>query len=148
MGLIGVDLFITLIIAAVACALPASIEVYAIDALGDALGAGMNAVFHDRPPIHHNYFAETIEGILEYVSKGFKSDGAIWFFPALWTSIWLWLYAACGFLLKAARRFDFGFQWFNRHFDIEKKPLQSIGLVAGAIVAVVYWAAVVVMRVV
>ena len=23
----------------------------------------------------------------------------------------------------------FGFQWFNRHFDVEKKPLQSIGLV-------------------
>ena len=48
-----------------------------------------------------------------------------------------WLYAGSGFLLKAARRFDIGFEWFNRHFDIEKKPLQPIGLVAGAMVAVV-----------
>jgi hypothetical protein len=64
------------------------------------------------------------------------------------TSIWLWLYAGCGFLLKAARRFDIGFQWFNRKFDIEKKPLSAIGLVAGALVAVVYWTVVIVSRMV
>jgi hypothetical protein len=60
----------------------------------------------------------------------------------------LWLYAGAGLILKTARRFDMGFRWFNRHFDVEKKPLQSIGLVAGALVAVVYWAAVIVSRVV
>ena len=36
---------------------------------------------------------------------------------ALFTSIWLWLYAGSGFILKAARRFDIGFDWFNRKFD-------------------------------
>ena len=71
----------------------------------------------------------------------------IWLFSAFFTSIWLWLYAGSGFLLKAARRFDIGFEWFNRKFDIEKKPLQSIGLVAGALVAVAYWVAVIVGRV-
>lgn len=69
-------------------------------------------------------------------------------YPAFFTLTWLWLYAGSGFLLKAARKFDIGFDWFNRKFDIEKKPLQSIGLVAGALVAVVYWAAVIVSRVV
>jgi hypothetical protein len=64
------------------------------------------------------------------------------------TSIWLWLYVGSGFLLKAARRFDIGFDWFNRKFDIEKKPLQSIGLVSGAIVAVLYWTVAVVSRVI
>src|ERR1039457_5516240 len=59
-------------------------------------------------------------------------------FPAFFTSIWLWLYAGAGFLLKAARRFDIGFQWFNHKFDIEKKPLSSIGLVAGALVFIMY----------
>lgn len=71
---------------------------------------------------------------------------ALWL-PTFFTSIWLWLYAGSGFLLKAARRFDIGFEWFNRHFDIEKRPLQSIGLVAGALVAVVYWAVVIVSRI-
>lgn len=64
---------------------------------------------------------------------------AVWFLPAFLTSIWLWLYVGSGFLLKAVRRLDVGFQWFNKKFDIEKKPLSAIGLVAGALVAVVYW---------
>jgi hypothetical protein len=58
-----------------------------------------------------------------------------------------WLPLVGGGMIIAARRFDIGFQWFNRRFDIEKKPLQSIGLVAGALVAVVYWTAVIVSRV-
>lgn len=76
-----------------------------------------------------------------------SQNGILWIYPAFFTSIWLWLYVGSGFLLKAARRFDIGFDWFNPHFDIERKPLQSIGLVAGALVAVVYWAAVVVSRI-
>jgi hypothetical protein len=70
------------------------------------------------------------------------------FYPVFFTSIWLWLYAGSGFLLKFARRFDIGFEWFNRKFDIEKKPLQSIGLVAGALAALVYWTVVIVSRLV
>ena len=54
-------------------------------------------------------------------------------------SIWLWLYALSGIFIQLLVRFDLGFQWFNRKFDIEKKPLQAIGLVAGALVATVYW---------
>jgi hypothetical protein len=60
--------------------------------------------------------------------------------PCFFTSIWLWLYAGSGFLLKFARRFDIGFEWFNRKFDIEKKPLSAIGLVSGTLVAMLYWA--------
>jgi len=64
-------------------------------------------------------------------------------FPAILAatlySILLSLYVGAVFLLTAARRFDIGFQWFNRTFDIERKPLSAIGLVASALVAVVYW---------
>jgi hypothetical protein len=69
-------------------------------------------------------------------------------FPALVSRTWLWLYVGSGFLLKAARRFDVGFDWLNRKFDLEKKPLQAIALVAGALVALVYWGAMIVSRVV
>ncbi len=58
---------------------------------------------------------------------------------SLFTSIWVWLYAAAGFLIKAARHFDVGFAIFSRKVDIEKKPLSAIGLVAGALVALTYW---------
>jgi hypothetical protein len=77
---------------------------------------------------------------------GFMANVASLSYPILFSWFWMVLYAGSGFILKAARRFDIGFQWFNRRFDIEKKPLQSIGLVAGALVAVLYWAAVIVSR--
>jgi hypothetical protein len=81
---------------------------------------------------------------LEYV----KMTGPLFLIAALWPSIALWLYASSGFIIKFARRFDQSLGWFNRRFDIEKKPLSSIGLVAGALVALIYWAAVIVSRVV
>ena len=62
--------------------------------------------------------------------------------PLLFCTLWLDLYAVSGYFIKLSRRFDIGFGWFNRKFDIEKKPLQSLGLVAGSIVALAYWAAI------
>lgn len=64
-------------------------------------------------------------------------------YPAFFGTIWFMLYASSGFLLKAAKRFDIGFRWFNRKFDIERKPLSAIGFVAGVLVATVYWAVVI-----
>ena len=63
---------------------------------------------------------------------------AVWILPTLWVPLWVWLYAGSGFILKAARRFDFGLHWFNRNFDIENKPLSAIGIVAGAMIAELY----------
>jgi hypothetical protein len=76
--------------------------------------------------------------------NSFRGFWPIWFYPAFFTSVWIWLYAGSGFLLKAARRLDLGF----RKLDIEQKPLSSIGLVAGVTVAVLYWSAVIVSMVV
>jgi hypothetical protein len=33
----------------------------------------------------------------------------------------------------------FAFKWFNRWFDVEDHPLQSIGTVAGGLLAPAYW---------
>jgi hypothetical protein len=63
----------------------------------------------------------------------------VFVFPAFLTSIWLWLYVGSGFLLRAARRLDIGFGWFNRNFDIEHKPLQSIGFVSGLLAMLGCW---------
>jgi hypothetical protein len=96
------------------------------------------------------FVASPLSGFLAMVvpsqDSRFVAMNPIFMWPMFLSLVWLWLYAGSGFLLKFARRFDIGFQWFNRHFDIEKKPLQSIGLVAGALVAVVYWAVVIVSR--
>ncbi len=76
----------------------------------------------------------------------FLKGGWIWFFPGMVYFLIVVLYVASGFVIRAAHRFDIGFQWFNRRFDIEKKPLQSIGLVAGALIACAYWVAMIARR--
>jgi hypothetical protein len=70
---------------------------------------------------------------------GLPGFGVLFFYPAFFTSIWLWLYAGSGFILKGLGYFDAGFERFNKICDIEKKPLSAIGLVAGSLVAILYW---------
>lgn len=97
--------------------------------------------------LFYNYYSEDASfAIGEMTDALFVGIWITTVFASLPASIWLWLYAGSGFLLKAARRFDIGFDWFNRKFDLEEHPLQSIGFVAGAIVAVVYWTAVAISR--
>jgi hypothetical protein len=86
------------------------------------------------------------------LSKALSSThlGAVLFrlsiIPLLTISIWMWLPMLAGLVLKAARRFDIGFDWFTGKVDIEKKPLLAIGLVAGALAVLVYWAVLLVGR--
>lgn len=114
-------------------------------------------IYPDNPavwePKHFRLVEETLgDGITHpfLLVRALTESGTavLWFYPTFFTSIWLWLYAGSGFLLKGARRFDSVFQWFNSKADIEKHPLSSIGLVAGALVAVIYWAAAIVSRIV
>jgi hypothetical protein len=56
-------------------------------------------------------------------------------FASLGSLVWL----ASGLILSAARRLNLGFKWFNRTFDIRRKPLACLGLVAGTICAVLWW---------
>jgi len=79
--------------------------------------------------------------------KGFAPLSAL-LYPSLFTTVWVTLYGSAGVLLRLARRLGPYFSWFNDFFDVEEKPLQSIGLVAGALVALAYWTAVIVSRIV
>jgi hypothetical protein len=63
----------------------------------------------------------------------------VWAYPSILMSAWIWLYVVASILIKLGHRFDIGFAWFNRHMNIEEKPLQSIGIVLGGIVAVICW---------
>ena len=63
----------------------------------------------------------------------------VWFIPAFFGRLWILSFVGCGLLLRVARRLDIGFEWFNRRFDVENNPLQCIGLIAGALLALSYW---------
>jgi hypothetical protein len=83
----------------------------------------------------HKTYAESVSGITPY---GWLV-AVLAMLPLFLGTFWLDIYAASGFLLKTARRLDIGFQWFTSKVDIEKKPLSAIGLVAGVLVALMYW---------
>jgi hypothetical protein len=77
----------------------------------------------------------TTETLAQCLLRWWLSAG----FSIILVSLWLGLSTLAGMILKAACRFDRAFRWFKAHFDIEKKPLQSIGLVAGSLFAMAYW---------
>ncbi len=72
--------------------------------------------------------------VIDFLELGLAS-----FFASLFSSIWLLLLVTTGALLRAGLRLPFGIPLLTRRFDIEKKPLQCIGLMAGGIVAICYW---------
>ena len=61
------------------------------------------------------------------------------FVPALTANIWMWLPRVSGFVFIAATRLDAFRRWFNSNADVRDKPFQSIGFVAGILVALMYW---------
>jgi hypothetical protein len=86
-------------------------------------------IIHWYPTLFRNMFRLNIPKV-----------GEPFFYANIVPLAWIWLYVGSGFLLTISRRFDIGFAWFNRKFDIEKHPLNAIGLVAGSLVALLYWA--------
>jgi hypothetical protein len=113
----------------------------AFNGFGDAMSEGLSGQ-HSETAMRAKDYVGALWKMSMFRDLGAGDiNTATFFYPVFFTSVWLWLYALAGFFLKAARRFDAGFAWFNRKFDVDKKPFQSIGLVAGALVSVVYWAA-------
>ena len=63
----------------------------------------------------------------------------VYFYSTFFTSIWVWLYALSGFLVKLLRRVFGGITFLKeRVFNIEEKPLRSLGYVSVLIVTLIY----------
>ena len=52
--------------------------------------------------------------------------------------IWLWLYAISGFIIKLISSTRKGLQFFQRHLDIDNKPLRSMAFVLITIITLTY----------
>lgn len=68
------------------------------------------------------------------------------YISTLFVSIWLLLFVLSRYLIAALQSFDALLAHFNRLADIDNKPLSAIGLVAGALVAILWWTVVIVHR--
>lgn len=63
---------------------------------------------------------------------------AVFFYAAFFTSVWVWLYVLSGALIRTLHGAKSLWIWFLPFMDIEKKPLASIGKVAGVLGGFVY----------
>jgi hypothetical protein len=62
----------------------------------------------------------------------------IFFYSTYFTSVWVWLYVLSGFVVILGRYLGLGFGFLKRIFDIDNKPIRSLGYVSILLVTVVY----------
>ena len=70
--------------------------------------------------------------------SGLDALGGIFIYTTFLTSVWLWLYALSGFLVKAIARSRKGLHFLQRHLNLEEHPLRSMGFVLMLLVTVGY----------
>ena len=105
--------------------------------LGAILGAGIILIFPNKT------ITEILSWFLEYSlplsvpETGLVSLG-IWFYAAFFTSVWVWLYALSGSIVKLAEYLGVGINRFKVLLDIENKPLRSLGFVSIVLFTIAY----------
>ena len=132
-ALVASDVFLSILIAYMAVTLGAVIEDSRVGAV-----AGYEGSFWTLLIDHFTDWSIFIF-VVDYISVGPPSDivslyGPIWLIFAcstLFTSIWTTLILLASILIKVVTPIQHFTVWF---FDVEKKPMQAIGLVAGALV--------------
>ena len=86
----------------------------------------------------------TLEEFREFLaiwSSLFRLENPVGVFlwSTFFTSLWLWLYALAGLLVRLSKPLTQGIDSLRDRLKVEERPLYSIGLVAGAITALTWW---------
>jgi len=63
---------------------------------------------------------------------------SLYFYSTFFTSVWVWLYALSGTMVKIANYLGIGIEYFKRFLDIDKNPFLCIGVVSIIIVSLIY----------
>lgn len=69
----------------------------------------------------------TVNGLLFWRKESSHPLFGIFFWSTFITSVWVWLYALGGWVIKAVEYLGFGTAKFRRWLDIENKPMLAIG---------------------
>ena len=67
-----------------------------------------------------------------------NSTLGIFFYSTFFTSVWVWLYAFSGLVVKLAGYLGIGFNRLKWFLDIENKPLHSLGIISMLLVTLLY----------
>jgi hypothetical protein len=80
------------------------------------------------------------------LSSGFEWPYAVFFWPGMMPSIWLWFYVGAILVVRLVARSAPVFRFSNYFFDIDQHPIRSVGSVAAALLGVAYVVALVILR--
>ncbi len=76
--------------------------------------------------------------ILAYFGAWATLIGGIWFYSTFFTSVWLWLYVISGLIVKVGIFSGILIGRMRGIFDIDNKPLRSMGLVCILFVSIIF----------
>lgn len=87
-------------------------------------------------------YALSIAEILEHgvflSNPGGSLSLGIFFYTTFFTSVWIWLYALSGLVVKVGEYFGITVSRLKWFLDIENKPLHSLGVISMLLVTLIY----------
>lgn len=98
--------------------------------------APLFAIILENPPLTFTRLAEAFGEGLTFSGK--SASAGIFIYSTFFTSVWVWLYALSGFLVKGIAASRTGLHFLQRHLNLEEHPLRSMGFVLMLLVTVGY----------
>ena len=67
-----------------------------------------------------------------------KPNMGIWFYSTFFTSIWVWFFFISGIIVKILISFELGLKKASSYFDVDQKPLRSMGFICMIGITIVF----------
>lgn len=123
-----------------------TIGVVMVTPSGQKISIGFKDIMTDTLSLSSKYgplqtvdiFFETDSGAVTEVRLHSPMPFAIWYYSAFFTSVWVWLYALSGTVVKLGEYLGIWIGRIRSLMDIERKPLRCMGLVSNFLITVLY----------
>ncbi len=67
-----------------------------------------------------------------------QANMGVWFYSTFFTSVWVYLYVISGLIVKAGSFIEILGSFIRKIFDIDNKPLRSMGYVCMVLVSLIF----------
>lgn len=110
--------------------------------VGAAIGIAIITIIYGQ-----DNYEETLTGFMGMFLSGITMDVSndyipvnmgVWFYSTFFTSVWIYLYVISGMIVKAGSFIGILASCIRKIFDIDKKPLRSMGYVSIAFVSLAF----------
>jgi hypothetical protein len=106
------------------------------------LSWALNTWYANNPTAPHAWFIlKTVPQLLSgRYETWYRIDILMYFFTSFFTSVWIWLFAAAWFVVKALTLAQPGVRFLLWLLPVRERPLASVGKVVALLAGIVAWA--------